>query len=129
MEGCNYEHKKHSQYFNYNSIYIIITLCGSVQFSCSVMSDSLQPRGLQNARLPCPSPTPWAYSNSCPSSQSICPSCPSCPSRQSICHPLLCSPSIFPSIRVFSSEKFFASGGQRIGVSASASVVPVKIQN
>ena len=120
MEGCNYEHKKHSQYFNYNSIYIIITLCGSVQFSCSVMSDSLQPRGLQNARLPCPSPTPWAYSNSCPSSQWYHPT---------ICHPLLHSPSIFPSIRVFSSEKFFASGGQRIGVSASASVVPVKIQN
>ena len=38
----------------------------SVQFSCSVMSDSLQPHGLQHARLPCPSPTPWACSNSCP---------------------------------------------------------------
>ena len=67
----------------------------SVQFSCSVMSDSLRSRGLQHTRLPCPSPTPRTYSNSCPSSQ--------------WCHPTI-SPSviplssIFPSIRVFSNE-------------------------
>ena len=67
------------------------------QFSCSVVSDSLRPHGLQYARLPCPSPTPRAYSNSCPLSQ--------------WCHPaisssfvLLLLPSIFPSIRVFSNE-------------------------
>ena len=45
------------------------TFVSSVQFSCSVVSDSLQPHGLQHARFPCPSPSPRAYSNSCPSSQ------------------------------------------------------------
>ena len=69
----------------------------SVQFSCSVMYDSLWPHGLQHARLPCPSPTPRACSNSCPLSQ--------------WCHPTILSTvipsppaSIFPSIRVFSNE-------------------------
>ena len=69
-----------------------------VQFSCSVVSDSLWPHGLQHIRLPCPSPTPGAYSNSCPSSWW-------CPSNHLIlCHPLLLLPSIPPSIRVFSNE-------------------------
>ena len=67
----------------------------SVQFSHSVMSDSLRPPGLQHARLPCPSPTRWVYSNSCPLSQWCHPT---------ICHPLLLLPSVFPSIRVFSNE-------------------------
>ena len=61
------------------------------QFSHSIMSDSLQSHGLQHARLPCPSPTPGGYSNSCPSNHLI------------LCHPLL-QLSIFPSIRVFSNE-------------------------
>ena len=65
----------------------------SVQFSRSVVSDSLRPRGPQHARPPCPSPTPRAYSNSCPSSDATQPS-----------HPPLLPPSIFPSIRVFSNE-------------------------
>ena len=69
----------------------------SVQFSCSVVYDSLQPHGLQHARLPCPSPTLRAYSNSCPSSQWCHPTC------LTHCHPLLL-PSIFLSIMVFSSE-------------------------
>ena len=80
----------------------------SVQFSRSVVSDSLWPHGLQHDRLPCPS-TPGVYSDSCPSNHLI------------LCHPLLL-PSI---IRVFSNE----SGGQSIGVSASASVIPVNIQD
>ena len=67
----------------------------SVQFICSVMSDSLWPHGLQHLRLPCPSPTPGACSNSCPSMMSS--------SHLILCHPLLL-PSIFPSIRVFSNE-------------------------
>ena len=67
----------------------------SVQFSHSVVSNCLQPHGLQQARLPCPSPTPGACSNSCPSSQW-------CHSTLSSCWPLLLPPSIFPSIRVFS---------------------------
>ena len=65
----------------------------SIQFTRSVVSDSLRHHGLQHARLPCPSPTPEACSNSCPLSQ--------------WCHPAICCPllpSVFPSIRVFSSE-------------------------
>ena len=69
----------------------------SVQFSCSVMSDSLQPHGLQHVRPPCPSPTPRAYSNSCPLSQW-------CHPTVSSCRPLLLLPSIFPNIKVFSNE-------------------------
>ena len=70
----------------------------SVQFSCSVMSDSLRPHGLQHLRPPCPSPTPGVYSYSCPLSQW-------CPSNHLIlCRPLLLPPSIFHSIRVFSNE-------------------------
>ena len=71
---------------------------GSVQFSCSVVSDSLRPHGLQHARLPCPSPTPGAYSNST-SIESVMPS-----NHLILCHPLLLLPSIFPSIRGFSNE-------------------------
>ena len=66
----------------------------SVQFSHSVVPKSLQSHGLQHTRLPCPSPTPGACSNSCPLSQ--------VPSNHVIfCHPVLLPPSIFPSIRVF----------------------------
>ena len=72
---------------------------GHAQFSSvqSVMSDSLQPHGLQHARLPSPSPTPGVYSNSCPLSRRCHPTISSC-------HPLLLTPSIFPSIIVFSNE-------------------------
>ena len=71
---------------------------GSVQFSHSVMSDSLRPHGLQHARLPCPSPTPGAYSKLM-SKESVMPS-----NHLILCHPLLLPPSIFLSIRVFSNE-------------------------
>ena len=70
----------------------------SVQFSCSVMSDSLRPHGLQYTKPPCPSPTPRVYSNSYPFSQ-VMPS-----NHLILCHPVLLPPSIFPSIRVFSNE-------------------------
>ena len=69
----------------------------SVQFSHSVVSDSLRPHGLQHARPPCPSPTPGAHSDSC--TESVMPS-----NHLILCRPLLLSPSIFPSIRVFSNE-------------------------
>ena len=69
----------------------------SFEFSRSVVSDSLQPHGLQHTRLPCSSPAPGACSNSCPSSWWCHPTISSC-------HPLLLLPSIFPSIRVFSNE-------------------------
>ena len=92
------------------------------QFSGSVMSNSLRPHRLQHARLPCPSPTPRAYSNSCPLS------------RQ--CHPTISSSVIpfssclqsFPASESFQMSQFFSSGGQSIGVSASASVLPMNIQ-
>ena len=72
-------------------------IANSVQFRHSVMSDSLRPNGLQHVRLPCPLPTPRAYSNSCLSSWW-------CHPTVSSCRPLLLLPSIFPSIGVFSNE-------------------------
>ena len=93
------------------------------QFSHSVMSDFMQPHGLQHARLPCPSPTPRAYSNSCPWSW--------------WCHPIISSSVIpfishlqsFPASGSFLVTQFFASGGQGAGVSASTSVLPMNIQD
>ena len=93
------------------------------QFSHSVMSDSLWPHGQQHARLPCPPPTPEAYSNSCPLSQ--------------WCHATVSSYVIpfsshlqyFPASGSFQMCQFFTSGGQRIGVSASISVLPKNIQD
>ena len=70
--------------------------CLSVQFSRSVVSDSLRPHGLHHTRPPCPSPTPGVYPNSCPLSRWCHPSI--------LCPPLLLPPSIIPSIRVFSNE-------------------------
>ena len=94
----------------------------SVQFSCSVMSGSLRPHGLQHARPPCLPPTPRVYSNSC----SLCRWCnPTISSSVVSFFP----PSIFPSIRVFSNESVLTSGGQNIGISASASVLPMNIQD
>ena len=93
-----------------------------VQFSCSVVSDSLWAHGLQHARPPCSSPTPTVYSNSCPLSR--------------WCHSTISSSVIpfssclqsFQASGSFQMSQFFASGGQSIGVSASASVLPVDIQ-
>ena len=79
----------------------------TVQFSHSVMFDSLRPHGLQHAKPPCLSPAPRVYSDSCPLSQWCHPTISSC-------HPFLLLPSIFPSIRVFSNKSVFASGGQNI---------------
>ena len=86
------------------------------------MSDSLQPHGLQHTRLPCPSPTPRVYSNSC--------------SLSWWCHPTISSSVIpfssclqsFLASGSFQRSQFFALGGQSIGVSASASVLPMNIQ-
>ena len=95
----------------------------SVQFSRSVVSDSLQPHGLQHARPPCPSPAPRVYPNSCPLSQ--------------WCHPTISSSVIpfsshlqsFPASGPFQMSQFFASGGQSIEVSASTSVLPMNTQD
>ena len=93
------------------------------QFSRSVMSDSLQPHGLEHTRPPCPSATPGVYSNSCPLNQ--------------WCHPTISSsvvpfsscPQSFPESGSFQESQFFKSGGQSVGVSASASVLPMNIQD
>ena len=94
----------------------------SLQFSRSVVSDGLWPHGLQYTRPPCPSPTPGACSNSRPSSQ--------------WCHPTMSSSvvhfSCLQSFQVsgpFPMSQLFTSGGQRIGTSASASVIPMSIQD
>ena len=101
----------------------IIVFQRSVQFSRSDLSDSLRPHGLQQARLPCPSPTPGAYSNSCPLSW--------------WCHPTISSSVIpvssclqsCPASGSFSVSQFFPSGGQSFGVSASSSVHPMNIKD
>ena len=94
----------------------------SVQFSRSVVSDSLRPHELQHARPPCPSPSPRVHSDSCPSSQ--------------WCHPAISSsvvpfsscPQSLPASESFPMSQLFAWGGQSIGVSALASVLPKKSQ-
>ena len=95
----------------------------SVQFSHSVVSDSLRLHESQHARPPCPSPTPGVYSDSCPSSQR--------------CHPTISSSVVpfssclqsFPASGSFPISQFFASSGQIISVSVSASVLPINIQD
>ena len=97
----------------------VLSQFSSVAQSCP----TLRPHGLQHVRLPCPSPTPGVYLNSCPLSQ--------------WCHPTI-SPSVtpffsrlqsFPASGSFQMSQLFVSGGQSIGVSASASVLPVNIQD
>ena len=95
----------------------------SSQFSLSVLSDSLQPHGLQHVRLPCPSPTPGAYSNSCLSRRWCHPTIPSSVIPFSSCL------QYFPASESFPMCQFFTSGGQSIGVSASTSVLPMNIQD
>ena len=95
----------------------------SVQFSCSVMSDSLQPHGLQHARPPCPSLTPGAYPSSCPLSQWCHPTISSSVVPFSFC------PQSFPASGSFQMSQLFASGGQSIVVSASTSVLPMNTQD
>ena len=95
----------------------------SVQFIHSVVSNSLQPHGLQHARLPCLSPTPRAHWNSCPLSL--------------WCHPTISSFVVpfsshlqsFPASGSFQMSQFFASGGQSIEASTSASVLPMNTQD
>ena len=102
----------------YTYIYMIY-----IQFSCSVVSDSLWPHEPQHARPPCPSPTPGVYPNPCPSNQ--------------WCHPTISSsvvpfsscPQSFPASGSFQMNQLFTSGGQRIAISASVSVLPMNTQD
>ena len=101
----------------------VACLFSLVQSSCLVVSDSLWLRGLQHTRLPCPSLSPRACSNSCPLNRR--------------CHPTILSSVVpfssclqsFPASGSFPMSQFFTSGGQSIGVSASASVLPMNIQD
>ena len=97
----------------------VLNVPASVQFSCSVMSNSLWTHGLQHTRPPCPSPAPRVYPNSCPLSW--------------WCHPTISCSVIpfsclqsFPASGSFPMSQLFASGGQNTGVSASVSVLPIK---
>ena len=99
------------------------TIFSSVQFSHSVMSNSLWPHEPQHARPPCPSPTPGVHPNPCPLSR--------------WCHPTISSsvipfsscPQSFPASGSFQMSQLFASDGQSTGVSASASVLPMNTQD
>ena len=103
-------------------IYVYTCIC-SVQFSCSVGSDSLWPHEPQHARPTCLSPTPGVHPNPCPLSW--------------WCHPTILSsvvpfsscPQSFPASGAFQMSPLFASGGQSIGVSASTSVLSKNIQD
>ena len=94
-----------------------------IQFSCSVMSDSLRPHELQHARPPYPSPTPKVHPNPCPLSQWCHPTISSCVVPFSSC------PQSFPASGSFQMSQLFASGGQSIGVSTSTSVLPMNLQD
>ena len=95
----------------------------SVQFSHSVVSNSLRPHESQHSRPPCPSPTPGVYSNPCPSSQWCHPA------TSSSVIPFSSWPQSLPASGSFPMSQLFAWGGQGIGVSASASVLPMNTQD
>ena len=102
---------------------VCVHMLSSVQFSRSVMSDSLRPHESQYARPPCPSPTPGIYPNPNPSSQWCRPAISSSVIPFSSC------PQSFPASGSFPMNQLFTSGGQNIGVSASASVLPMNNQD
>ena len=104
-------------------MFIASTFIKSVQFSCSVMSDSLRPLEPQHTRPPCPSPTPIVHPNPCPSSQ-WCHS-----TILSSVVPFSSSLQSFPASGSFLMSQLFTSGGQSIGVSASALVLPMNTQD
>ena len=106
-----------------NVFFLLLGHKPSVQFSCSVVSDSLWPHELHHARPPCPSPTPELTINSCPLSQWCHPAISSSVVPFSSCSQSLPASESFPMTQIFS------WGGQRIGVSALASVLPMNTQD
>ena len=123
QEHLKFYQAQHLQYRHSNCHRKIQFSASSVQFSCSVVSDSLRLHELQHVRPPCPLPTPGVYSNSRPLSW--------------WCHPPISSSVVpfssclqsFPASGSFPTSQLFASGGQSIGVSASASVLPINVQD
>ena len=100
-------------------LHVCLYTFSSIQLSSSVVYDSLWPHGLQHARLPCPSPTPRSYSNSCPSCW--------------WCHPIISSVFpfssclwSFPASGSFPMSQFLTSGGQNTGVSASVLLMNIQ---
>ena len=112
--GCDWAHNKHREW-----LFIFIN---SVQFSHSVVSDSLWSHESQHARPPCPSPTPGVHSDSRPSSQWCHPAISSSVIPFSFC------PQSLPASESFPMSQLFAWGGQSTGVSALASFLPKKSQ-
>ena len=105
-------------------VYILIPpALSSVQFSHLIVSSSLWPHGLQDTRPPCPSPNPRVYSNSYPLNQWSIQSSHLC------LVPFSSRPKSFPASGFFQMSQFFTTGGQSTGVSASASVLPMNIQD
>ena len=102
---------------------ILQLLFSSVQFSLSVLSDSLQPHEPQHTRPPCPSPTPRVHPNPCP----LCQWCH--PAISSSVVPFSSCPQSLPESGSFPMSQLFARGGQSIGVSASISVFPMNTQD
>ena len=102
---------------------VVVVLIQSVQFSRSVVSNSLRPRELQHARPPCPSTTPRVHPNPCPLSRWCHPTISSSVFPSSSC------PQSFPASGSFQMSHLFESGGQSIGVSASTSVLPMNTQD
>ena len=112
-----------SLWLAFSCLFACVVIFVSVQFSRSVVSDSLWPHELQHARPPCPSPTPGDHSNSRPSS----PWCHSAISSSVI--PFSSCPQSLPSSESFPMSQLFVWGGQSIGVSALASFLPKNIQD
>ena len=102
---------------------IIKLVISSVQFSRSLVSDSLRPHEPQHTRPPCPLPTPRVHPNTCPLSQQYHPTI------SSSVIPFASCPQSFPASGSFQMSQLFASGGQSIGVSASTSVLPMNTQD
>ena len=113
------QHVIRHQAGNMDMIQLVLLLL----FSHSVLSGSLQPHGLQHARLPCPSLSPRVCSNSCPLSLWYHPTTSSSVTTFSSC------PQSFPASGTFPVSQLFESCGQSIGASASASVLPMNIQD
>ena len=109
--------------FQYNYAYVLYSEMSVSHFNRSVMSSSLWPYELQHARPPCPPPTPGVHPNPCP----LCRWCH--PTISSSVIPFSSCPQSFPASGSFQMSQLFASGGQSIGVSASTSVPPMKIQD
>ena len=117
-----HRHQKDHWLFTVSVVHLSVQ-CSSVQFSHSVMSDSLRPHESQHAKPPCPSQTPGVHSDSRPSSQWCHPAISS-----SVVHFSSC-PQPLPTSESFPMSQLFAWGGQSTGVSASTSVLSINIQD